>query len=1318
MDGIFHELSRKTDPAKLLGYLNFSDGRPDAKFQKGLADAVANLVEVGDAAPWRTIPVWLGRELAELEASGSPAFRESAQVRAVLDAAFVQLPSAYRVHHSDLLAHQFDENLFVPFFLSRAAEAVLKQGQPWNEADRLVSGALAHLNDYVGYRPIALLETRPNTEYYAHEKVRPVPLYLKGAGVAPGRYADLVRPALDLLSKTDPILLDESSFTPDHLDELAFDPRAHDHFHPVNKRPNVLFGEWDPHTIDGRGYYRRFVLRQMTLDTLLMWVDPAVGPGGDKGERLFEAAAVLAGTILMGAGVSGSGPSYHDSSVTLSKLVPRIARYRDAFYKRLLKALPGPHGERLREEAERRQQPFAGVRQYLNQAIASQRAAHLQDRRLAQLYAAMGYPTAAREQAVKISAPAVRFGTEIRIRQTEAGFAADGNDAGRAATLLAEVEALLRRGIECGALIDPWNILGYQGLFPIFPGREDTVRDPRAEELIVQIGRQFDLYAKSKAAAAVAGDEGTRERLTNGMRDLSGWWDRYATGTVADMPRVAGSERVDAAGHVAAALRAWSQRAPSSNDVGFWRNHREGFTSPAAFAQVIEPLIARQEYRAAMALLMTWLSEGEEIALEESAASFEVLCERWVRGVAAAEVVPATARAALVRRFFELLEANASEAWLAPGEWLREAGPDERGDRKRGGEFESAYEGVTFRDSADDGVEGSVAGSGEPKGAGHEFPLEAEADMLEERLRFLHAIAKLWRLGARPELWPRDEAAGQEAVSGWLATARRTREALVGFLDRATAIAIPDPASGHEGMIEFDRRRALKGQILDLGVSACVEMSRAARTLAAVLTPGPELPEARPERKPAALGDEDASCTATPRWEPLLIRIERAIARGDLASVRTVLPGFVSLFRTEPLLYCPPPDGGKPHEVLRAQTALHVLEDLLTRLPRLGLLRETFQLTRIARQMEWNNPPDGRRVSSFDQLFRTALIGVVETLLGAAEDWGEDAGPDGPLSSMLFQLAEAFQELWVQHSQSLRLSVLESVNDDEDWEPVREFVKRFGSDLFTVPFLGLSNMRGILARGIAPWLDHEAGRDDPEKQPRIVEEWAAHRLDRTRVARSAEIVLQALVEHYDEYRDYNTTTTQSDYGENLYILLDFLRVKVRYDRFAWRLRPLALAHEVLCKRGNDDLAARWRDFISEKTVGLAEELLDRLGALEVRDGVKLRTIRDRLEERFLLPLVIDQAAARVAPAAEAARRVQGELNPAFNRLRAAVEPLAENVSGVGLDVPAWVRRLEDALRAAKSPDAVELVEPVRLATGLDFEELRRQLADWDRPLGE
>src|SRR5439155_23518046 len=172
--------------------------------------------------------------------------------------------------------------------------------------------------------------------------------------------------------------------------------------------------------------------------------------------------AALAGPVLIGAGVSGTGPNYYDSTVTLSKLVPRIARYRDGFYQRLLKALPGPHGDRLREEAEKRQQPFAGVRQFLNQAIATQRASHLQDRRLAQLFAAMGYPRAARDRAAGISAPAVRFGTEIRIRQTEAGFAAENGRPADALELLREVEELLRRGIDCGALIDPWNILGYQ----------------------------------------------------------------------------------------------------------------------------------------------------------------------------------------------------------------------------------------------------------------------------------------------------------------------------------------------------------------------------------------------------------------------------------------------------------------------------------------------------------------------------------------------------------------------------------------------------------------------------------------------------------------------------------------------------------------------------------------------------------------------------------------------------------------------------------------------------------------------------------------
>ena len=68
-------------------------------------------------------------------------------------------------------------------------------------------------------------------------------------------------------------LMQETHFDLARMDELALDMRAHDHTHPVNKRTNYMFGEWDPHLIDTKGFYRRFVLRKIILDSLLEWVE-------------------------------------------------------------------------------------------------------------------------------------------------------------------------------------------------------------------------------------------------------------------------------------------------------------------------------------------------------------------------------------------------------------------------------------------------------------------------------------------------------------------------------------------------------------------------------------------------------------------------------------------------------------------------------------------------------------------------------------------------------------------------------------------------------------------------------------------------------------------------------------------------------------------------------------------------------------------------------------------------------------------------------------------------------------------------------------
>lgn len=1361
MEGLLITAEGLPEPAKLLGYLNFSDGRPDPKFQRGLAALAASLLaQTCDEGPLHErLAAFLQDELARLQAAQAPAFRDVQQGQAVIQVALRELPRAYRQHHADLLAHQPDAVLFTPLFLVRACEAVLRQGGPWSETRRLVRGALRHLNDYVGYRPIAILHKRKDRDYYPHEKLRPIPLYIHKAGVGPGRYSDIVVRALELLQQTDPLILEEAAFYWEHLEELAFDPRAHDHFHPINKRPNVLFGEWDPHDIDPKGHYRRFVLRQLTLDTLMSWVEQTpLGPAmpqphsrGSREERLLEAAAVLAGTILMGAGICGAGPNYHDSSVTLARLVPRVARYRDAFYEQLLRKITGSHGERLREEAQQRRQPFAAVRQYLNQALASQRAAHLQDRRLAHWYAAMGYPQAARRQAGGIAAPAVRFDTEIRIRQTEAAFAVERGDAERALQCLMEVEELLQRGIACGALIDPWNILGFQGLFPIFPGREDTVRDPRAEELIELMGRQFDLYAQALALATTARTQESptsrsgsthdnsvtpttsvasasttsapaasgisaagsppvspslHERIRRQMQKTAQWWDQYGTATVSDLPHVVGQERVAAAERVARALADWAQRQGAADDIAFWRRHRDSLTTPAAFAQVVETLIHRQAYRAAMALLMAWLAEGLHLSLPDTTASLDELAFRWLHAVSTNPTLTEEARSALIRRFLELLEANAEDPWLQPQRWIEhwQTPQTDDGERpRRQAEFETAYLEVSYRDSTDDGQEGSVADVDVPGVTSDTFPLEADAEKLEENLRFVHTVGRLLRLAASTPEWLRHEPQAVATLQLWQSDLAQVRARLRQFLEQVSALPVPAPANRGEEMIHFDRRRALKGHILELAVSACVECEQTARTLAALLLPGPELPPP----------PEDLRLTESPAWEPTLLRILRAISQQQRDTVRQLLPAFVHAFRHEPLLYCPLSDGGRYSEVLRCHTALHVLDELLSLLPRVGLIRETFQLTRLARQMEWNQPPEGRRISSFDHLFRTALSGVVETLLDAA---GPADGPTAqPASDLLFHVVDAFQDLWLQHSQSLRLSILETLTDEEDWEAIRRFIRKYGSDLFTVQFLVLSNMRGILGRGVATWLDAEAERQE-ERRPRLIDDWAAQRLDRPRTARILEWILQAIIEHYEEYRDYNATTTQSDYGENLYIFLDFLRLKSHYERYAWRLRPLAITHEVLCRRNQDALAHRWREHVARHTAAQAEELLQRLSQLEQRHGIHLRTIRDRLEERFLFPFEVDQAVARVAPAAAAAAAGGDESHPDFRRLTQALAPLTARISGVGLDVPAWVRRLEEALREARRLRIAPCF-PTRPSTP-DLDDLRQQLADWDRPIAD
>ena len=179
---------------EVLGYLNFSSGSPDPQFQHGLNLIFASL----EGANLRH---GLIRELTtRLTAlSGStPAFADVAQARAVIPLAFDGCVQRYRRHHRDLLFHLTDSDYDHPFLLARMAEAVLSQGGPWTETDRILEGAVDQLNDFLGFRPVAVLENDRKMQPYSGESSRPVPLFIQDAGVAVGPYCELVTRAMEL----------------------------------------------------------------------------------------------------------------------------------------------------------------------------------------------------------------------------------------------------------------------------------------------------------------------------------------------------------------------------------------------------------------------------------------------------------------------------------------------------------------------------------------------------------------------------------------------------------------------------------------------------------------------------------------------------------------------------------------------------------------------------------------------------------------------------------------------------------------------------------------------------------------------------------------------------------------------------------------------------------------------------------------------------------------------------------------------------------------------------------------------------------------
>ena len=324
---------------EVLGYLNFSSGASDGKFLQSLSELfqLSKHQNHGKAADSEDSTNLITQMIKELQdrlsdlANEGGAFADAKQAKEVLEKT-LRFHQTYHNFHQDILWSCPEQLLWQPFFLGRVLETVLVSERELESIDTIRD----RFDDYIGYRPIAVLETDQKIEPYRNEWVRPIPLYIEEAGVAPGVYQELISQTLEILHATEPDLLRAASFDPILVEEMSVDPRAYDFDHPVHKRPNHHFGQWDPNRIDQKGFYRRFVLQPVVLSALMERLREFEATEDDSiphSELLFEAAAVLAGTILMASGISGSGPNTHSSEETLSSLLPHIAAYRTAFIK-------------------------------------------------------------------------------------------------------------------------------------------------------------------------------------------------------------------------------------------------------------------------------------------------------------------------------------------------------------------------------------------------------------------------------------------------------------------------------------------------------------------------------------------------------------------------------------------------------------------------------------------------------------------------------------------------------------------------------------------------------------------------------------------------------------------------------------------------------------------------------------------------------------------------------------------------------------------------------------------------------------------------
>ncbi|MCA9005350.1 MAG: hypothetical protein KDA70_08740, partial [Planctomycetaceae bacterium] len=343
----------------------------------------------------------------------------------------------------------------------------------------------------------------------------------------------------------------------------------------------------------------------------------------------------------------------------------------------------------------------------------------------------------------------------------------------------------------------------------------------------------------------------------------------------------------------------------------------------------------------------------------------------------------------------------------------------------------------------------------------------------------------------------------------------------------------------------------------------------------------------------------------------------------------------------------------------------------------------------------------------------------LSAIIRSSHEWESEQLDDEQLIEIAEKLVNKYREQWLKHSRTMRLSSAEALNQDFVWQEVRQFIELYGADLFHAQYLTLGNLRTILHNGIEQYLNYLAEYHNPAEPMALLTDLEEGNIEMEEAVTNLKVIFESVIDKFDRFVEYNSTTTQSDYGEMFYCLLDFLRIEAAYERDDWKMVPLLIAHKVLAQQDRNESALIWEAVFEATSEEMAKKHLKKLKQTESEYKINLPLISDHLNERFVKPLAVNRMLALVPRAMNDARDGNEE-SAAFSILQEEIERYLASTIGSGIDVPDWMRNLEDEidrLDEKVTNEQYDIETQIKLSpVPMSLDEIKKQLKLWNQPL--